>query len=469
MFLAQGNSGAGDSSFLEREVAMGVASRAAVLLGLSLALPGSLAAQGEPGRGEKVDGYAEWRVGDCLVADGQRVCPSSGMKFSGGGEARSFATVPLGYELKAEGTRRPDGTLVAKKVEAKPNGSALFEGEIRSATDQAEERARKAGRFLEGDGGRQTNVGRLHESGPQVDRVRRIVDTLLPPYVRPEDVRVYVIENKEWNAFAMGNHSFYVFTGLLDAMDDDEVAIILGHELVHATHEHSRKQMKREMWVQLAALGVVGAAGTIDDDTKRAIVQLATGLAATAYSSGYGRGMEDQADRVGLRYAYEAGYDITKGPRLWNRFAKKYGEGNKVANFFFSDHSQSAARAAKLEKEIAFNYPEGPKPDGPRTAGPPPGPGPTTVSITATPAGAPPPPPASTRALTSTAPAGAAPAAPAGSPAKSTEIRRGMSVDEVRRALGEPESEIVFAGKSKWTYRDLVVVFENGRVSDVQF
>jgi len=34
-------------------------------------------------------------------------------------------------------------------------------------------------------------------------------------------VRVYVIENKEWNAFAMGNYSIYVFSGLLDDMDDD--------------------------------------------------------------------------------------------------------------------------------------------------------------------------------------------------------------------------------------------------------
>ena len=99
--------------------------------------------------------------------------------------------------------------------------------------------------------------------------------------------------------------------------------------------------------------------------------------------------MEDQADRVGLRYAYEAGYDITKGPRLWNRFAKKYGEGNKVANFFFSDHSQSAARATKLEKEIAYNYPDGPKPDGPaRQARRPEAPA-RTVTVAAAPAGVP--------------------------------------------------------------------------------
>jgi hypothetical protein len=53
---------------------------------------------------------------------------------------------------------------------------------------------------------------------------------------------------------------------------------------------------------------------------------------------------------------------VGKGPRLWSRFARKYGEGNKVVNFFFADHSQSASRATKLEKEIAFNHTGDPKP-----------------------------------------------------------------------------------------------------------
>ena len=185
--------------------------------------------------------------------------------------------------------------------------------------------------------------------------------------------------------------------------------------------------------------------------------------------SGYGRGMEDQADRVGLRYAYEAGYDITKGPRLWNRFAKKYGEGNKVANFFFSDHSQSAARATKLEKEIAFNYPDGPKPDGParqaRRA---------TPAAPATVAAAPVVVPAGSQALT-----GAVPPPPpltssravggAGAGTKRTEIKPGMTTDEVRRALGDPDAEVVFGGKTQWSYPGLTVVFVNDKVTDVRF
>ena len=201
--------------------------RAALMLALATLSPAAaLRAQedGEGGRGESVDGYAEWRVGACVIADAQRVCPASGLKFKGEGDARSFAAIPLGYELKAKGKRQRDGSLLAREVEAKPNGKALFEGEVRSATDQAEAQARQSGRF----GDTKAPVGKLIESGPRVERVRRIVDNLLPAYVPRESVRVYVIENKEWNAFAMGNYSIYVFTGLLDDMDDDEVAIVLG-------------------------------------------------------------------------------------------------------------------------------------------------------------------------------------------------------------------------------------------------
>ncbi len=415
----------------------------------------------EAWRGEKVDGYAEWRAGSCILADGQKVCPGPALKFKGEGEAKDIASIPLGYELKAKGKRLADGTLLAQEIEAKPNTHGMFESEVRSATDQAEEQARQRGFFVEGSRGRERNIGRLYEDGPYVDRVRRIVDTLLPPYLHPEDVRIYVIQNKEWNAFAMGNYSIYVFTGLLDDMDDDEVAMVLGHELVHATHEHSRKEMKRTMLVQLLALGVVASASSIDDSKKRAVVDLAAVLGATAYANGYSRGMEDQADRVGLRYAYEAGFDITKGPRLWNRFAKKYGEGNKAANFFFGNHSLSAARAAKLEREIAYNYPEGPRPDGPARLARRPVPAPATATARTAPA-----PSGVGQALVSPHTSGPAPGA--GSTVHA-EIKRGMTADEVRKALGDPQAEVVFGDRTRWTYPDLTIVFEKGRVADVKF
>lgn len=331
--------------------------RAALSLLLCAALAGP-AALAQETKELKLDGYAEWRDRGALVIEGQRVRLAPGGKFKGGGDARDFASVPLGYEVKVKGTRQRDGSILAREVEAKPNGDALFEGELKRAFDEQETQFRRAGRMFEQDDqGRMESYGRLLERGPQVERVRRIAARLVPPYMEPEDFRVYVVENKEWNAMAAPNRSIYVFSGLLDAMDDDEVAIVIGHELAHSTHEHSRKGFKKQILIQLGALGLIGIAeGAIDSEGWKMAAQVLTMLGASAWSSGYGRSHEDQADRVGLRYAWEAGYDVTKGPQLWQRFADKYGEGNKVVNFFFSDHSQSLIRSRNLRQELAYNY-----------------------------------------------------------------------------------------------------------------
>lgn len=306
---------------------------------------------------EKHEGYAEFRQGDALLVDGQRVRAGVRTRFKGSGEARSFAAVPLGYEVKLRGRRLADGTLLAAEVEAKPNGSAFMEADLVKAFDATEAQYRAQGRvFEEGEKGQQTNLGRLEESGPRVERVRRIVRLVCPPYLRPEDFRVYVVENQEWNAMAAPNRSIYVFSGLLDGMDDDEIAIVLGHELAHATHEHSRRVFKKQIWLMLGATVVAAASEEIENDAQRLGAQLGTMLVASALSSGYGRSQEDQADRVGLRYAYEGGYAVERGPGLWDKFAQKYGDQNKAVNFFFGDHSVAKDRARNLRREIGWNY-----------------------------------------------------------------------------------------------------------------
>ena len=49
------------------------------------------------------------------------------------------------------------------------------------------------------------------------------------------------------------------------------------------------------------------------------------------------------------------------------------------------------------------------------------------------------------------------------------EVRVGMTPAEVEAMLGRPEAEIVFGGKTQWTYTTVSVVFKGGKVSDVQF
>jgi Zn-dependent protease with chaperone function len=303
-----------------------------------------------------VDGYLDFKKPTCLIVDGQRI-GWDGHTHLKAGKIRKAADIPLGYRVQARGSRGKDGTLVAASIEATKNGSEFMESEVLASTNQAEKQYVQSKKVADaGPDGKEQVVGALIETGPDVDRCRRIVDRLLPPYVDPKKVRVYVVDNKEWNAMAMANYSIYVFSGLIKDMDDDELAIVLGHELAHATNEHSRRQAKEGLISGAAGEAVALGAGMIKSPIGQAAAQQATSLGVTTFGNSFSRSYEDQADRVGLRYVYEAGYDYRKAPALWNRFAQKYGDQDKVTNFFFGNHSLSAERARALQKEIDRNY-----------------------------------------------------------------------------------------------------------------
>jgi hypothetical protein len=315
----------------------------------------TVAAPAYAGHQVKLDGYVEGREGGELIVDGQRVRPGSRVKRKGHGPG--FAAIPLGYEAKVKGVREPDGTVRADEIESRPNGRGLFEDDLRLSFDALEDRFRRSGRmFEEGPYGFRRTIGALWEEGPDVDRARSIFESLLPSYLDAREFRVYVVDNPEWNAIAAPNGSIYVFGGLLDGLDDDELAIVLGHELAHATHEHSRKQHKKRMLVGLGTLAAVVALDDVDNTGQRVAFQLAAVLMASAWEKGYGRRHEEQADRVGMRYAFEAGYDVRKGPRLWDRFAGRYAGGGGAWNFFFGSHQTAKERAVHLRRLLRESY-----------------------------------------------------------------------------------------------------------------
>jgi len=310
----------------------------------------------------KADGYLDFRKTNVIIVDGQRIAKGPKTKVSG---AKSFEAIPVGYAVTVEGARQPDGTILASKITAKANGMESYEAEVLAGTNQAESTWVKAGKIVEqGQDGKETDLGALTTSGPDVDRARRIINRLLPSYVDSKKVRIYVVDNREWNAMAMANFSIYVFSGIEKDLDDDELAIVLGHELTHATHEHSRKQASKQMYQGIAGTVAQLGLSQVHNGMAKSVASTAAGLGLTTFGNVYSRTYEDQADRVGLRYVYEAGYDYKKGPALWQKFAAKYGDGNPLENFVFGDHSLSTKRAAALEREIKYNYSD-PKKDPP--------------------------------------------------------------------------------------------------------
>lgn len=319
---------------------------------LPLLLSGALA----PVAAQKAEGPAEFVRDSLIYIDGQPVMADGATKFKG---VKSLSEIRAGFWMKAEGReRRPDGIIVARKVEARPNAAEKGEVDLIRMSDQVEKAwvSRKM-MFEPIDSTRIKKIGDILETGPEVTRARAIMERLRPDYIPAEALRVRVVKTDEWNASCMANGAVWVFAGLMSAMDDDELALVLGHELAHYSYEHMRRKMfgsKNTIGQILAVGGQV--AGQMVGGTAGQVAMLGAGLGASALLSGYSREFEDQADRAGLRYAWEGGYDVKKGPALWEKFRQKYGETDQVTNFFTGDHSRPTERIRNIQRQIDLLY-----------------------------------------------------------------------------------------------------------------
>jgi Zn-dependent protease with chaperone function len=304
---------------------------------------------------QKTEGPVDFVKDSVIYVDGQPVIAGPGTRFK---SVKGMADIKPGYWVKGEGKRGPDGLITATKLDARPNGTDKGEKEIIEMSNQAEKAwVDRKMMFEPVDSTHIQKIGDILETGPEVTRARAIMERIRPPYIPASALRVRVVRTDEWNASCMANGAVWVFTGLMSAMDDDELALVLGHELAHYSYEHMRRKMtgsKNTIGQILAVGGQV--AGSMVGGTAGQVAALGTGLGASALVTGFSREFEDQADRVGLRYAWEGGYDVTKGPALWQKFKTKYGETDKISNFFSGDHSRPTERIKNIQRQIDLNY-----------------------------------------------------------------------------------------------------------------
>jgi hypothetical protein len=145
---------------------------------------------------------------------------------------------------------------------------------------------------------------------------------------------IILFPEKDVNALATGDQIF-VFQGLLGFVrSDDELALIVGHELAHNSQKHIRAKMGNR------ALGaIVGSA-----------LQVLTGLPVGSLIADAGgalnsQGFEAEADYVGLYHSARAGFDIAHAPELWRRMAVQ----TPGAIAYGSTHPATSERFVLLE------------------------------------------------------------------------------------------------------------------------
>ncbi len=191
---------------------------------------------------------------------------------------------------------------------------------------------------------------------PQLKRLRAIAIKLIPfaaswnPRAKDWQWEVNLIGSTQINAFCMPGGKIAFYTGILDKLQlsDDEVAMVMGHEVAHALREHARERMgKSAVTNGVARIGGVLASAFLGIDPH-----LTDGLArggANLLTLEFGREDESEADLVGMELAARAGFDPRSGVTLW----QKMGAANKGAPpQWLSTHPSGTTRIADIEKNL---------------------------------------------------------------------------------------------------------------------
>ncbi len=155
--------------------------------------------------------------------------------------------------------------------------------------------------------------------------------------VKPEEkpyVRIRLKQTGTINAYAKFSGIQFTSGMVHFAEDDNELAVIMGHELAHLTAKHLPKSIR--MAVLCGTLG--GLTGPFAP------------LTAKALYAPYSRGNEREADYMGLIYAHNAGYDIEKGVALWKRFALEIPKSRSKS--FLRTHPASPERILRVKKVV---------------------------------------------------------------------------------------------------------------------
>jgi len=157
-----------------------------------------------------------------------------------------------------------------------------------------------------------------------------------------------LVQDKSVNAFCMPGGKIVVFEGLLPVTQDEaSLAVVLGHEIAHAVAKHSAERLSNEYKNQYGTqlLGVVAAGAGVSADIQQ-IGSLVIGLGGKAFTSGFSRKQESEADHMGLIFAAMAGYDPQVATAFWQRMASASGGGS---NSIFSDHPSDATRIKNIQ------------------------------------------------------------------------------------------------------------------------
>jgi predicted Zn-dependent protease len=178
----------------------------------------------------------------------------------------------------------------------------------------------------------------LPADDPQVRRVRAIARRVvqaagIEPLQREINLHVRgyrfeweanVIADRRINAFCLPGGKIAVFTGILPvAQNDDQLAVVLAHEIAHALAHHSNERLTRTQ----------------------------SGHVGFLMNKKFDRDQEAEADHIGVFLMTFAGYDPKEAVRFWVRMSQANQGAGRIPEFL-SDHPSDEQRIRNMQQWV---------------------------------------------------------------------------------------------------------------------
>jgi beta-barrel assembly-enhancing protease len=173
-------------------------------------------------------------------------------------------------------------------------------------------------------------------------------------------LQITVLNSKEVNAFALPGGFVFVERGLLEAAEDEaQLAGVISHEMSHVVARHGKRLMTKAtiasiiyQAAQVAAVLLTGGVAGIGTYYALQYGFYGLGLTLNLTLLGVSRDYEQEADQLGIQYAWNAGYDTSGFIRFFDKMATKEGYVNGAS--WFRTHPPFYQRMVDTQREITF-------------------------------------------------------------------------------------------------------------------
>jgi predicted Zn-dependent protease len=164
----------------------------------------------------------------------------------------------------------------------------------------------------------------------------------------------YIVDMGEPNAFALPGGYIYFTRGILAlANNEDELAGVMGHEIIHSNNRHSMKQQKTGILSGILSLPQALTGALLGENAAKLFSPLTKG--GEAVGASHSRKDEYEADKLGVTLSANSGYDPGSLASILNNLNQTIEAytGKKEEPSYFSSHPLTSKRIENINKESA--------------------------------------------------------------------------------------------------------------------